>query len=89
MTTTIEGKITPETILSQCMRMSNDSLHAYFDYSPHLDEENQIQVYVKVNGMRIYNSYDSDYGVPLAEVLQALIALQYEQEARQEGMTNE
>jgi len=68
--------------------MSNDSLHAFFDYSPHLDEENQIQVYVKVDGERVYNSYDS-FGKPLAEILQALIALQYEQESKQEGMTNE
>ena len=85
----MKGKVTAETILSQCMRMSNDSLHAFFDYSPHMDEENRVQVYVKVDGERVYNSYDSDYGKPLTDILQALIALQYEQEAKQEGMTNE
>ena len=88
MTNIIDGEVTAETILSQCMRMSNDSIHAFFNYSPHLDEVNQIQVIVKFNDKQIYNSYEH-YGSSLAETLQDLIAISYEQEAKQEGMQNE
>ena len=79
------GEVTPETILSQCVRMSNDSLHAFFDYSPHMDEENRVQVYVKLDGERIYNSYDS-FGQPLTEVLQALIAIEYQHQEDKENV---
>ena len=88
MKTTIKGEVTEETILKQCISMSNDSVHAFFNYSPHLDEGNRVMVKVKVNDVNIYDSYDH-YGESLAGMLQGLIALQYEIESKQEGMQNE
>ena len=78
----MEGEITPSTILEQCQRISNSNIHAFFFYSPHLDEENRVQVLVKLNDAQIYNSYDN-YGSPLADIMQDLIGIEYQYQEQQ------
>ena len=83
MKTEIEGEVTAETILSQCMRMSNDKIWAFFEFCPHIDE---IIVRVRSadeNSSDFYNSfYEPNYGKSLADIMQDLIEIQYESEAR-------
>ena len=90
MTANMEGKVTEEAILTQCISMSNDNIHAFFNYSPHLEEGNRLHITVKYNNEQIYSNYETgNYNKSPAELLQDLIAIQYEAEARQEGMQNE
>ena len=80
MKTTIKGEVTEETILKQCISMSNDNIHAFFNYSPHLDEGNRLHITVKLNGVQIYSNYDTgNYNKSIAELLQDLIKIESEQ----------
>ena len=76
----IEGEVTEETIFKQCKSMSNDNIHAFFNYSPHLDESHRTHAYVRLNNVRIYDSYDEhNYDKNYAEIIQDLIKIESEQ----------
>ena len=87
MKTKIEGRITPETILSQCIRMSNDNIWAAFEYCPHLARPNKVIVRVRlanVENSEFYNSfYEPNYDKDLPEILQDLIGLEYQYQEQQ------
>ena len=82
----IEGKVTASTVLEQCQRMSNDHIWAFFEYLPHLDTKNRFSVRVKLadTNKDFYNTWDMEnFGKSLANILQDLIAIQYEYEQRE------
>ena len=86
MKTKIEGEVTAETILSQCIRMSNDNIWAFFEYNPHLEPDNRVCVSVKpgdIDADNIYNTWD-DLNKSLADIMSDLIKIQYEQEQENE-----
>ena len=85
--TDIEGEVTASTVLEQCQRMSNDHIWAFFEYLPHLKAENKISIRVKLaveDEKDFYNTWDMEnFGKSLANILQDLIAIQYECEQRE------
>ena len=87
MKTEIEGEVTASTILEQCVRMSNDNIWAFFSYSPHLDEKNRVSVRVSpadIDADCVYISSNiENYDKSLAEIMQDLISIEYQDKEKQ------
>ena len=82
----IEGEVTALTVLDQCMRMSNDHIWAFFETMPNLKEKDAFSVRVKLAGVKVdfYNTWHMEnWNKSLADILQDLIAIQYEYEQRE------
>ena len=88
MKTMIKGEVTAETILSQCIRMSNDKLFTFCDWASHT---NEIRVRVMVDDWHndpIYRELhyiDLSCSCPsLADIMSDLIKIQYDSEQENE-----
>ena len=75
----IQGEITPEKILRQCILMSNNNILAFFSYSPHIQVFNVYVTEDRCGVSPFYNGnhyVGKDFGKSLAEIYQDLIAIE-------------
>jgi hypothetical protein len=84
--TDINGKVTAETVLSQCIRMNNDKLSSYYTFNGTI-KAHIVSVYdnIKDKNKPLYIEvhYEDIESPSLADILSDLIGILYEYEQKE------